>query len=161
MKKIAFAFTLVLATCCGLAQSPSSPPTDDSVYYRSGFELFPRTNRTMIGYRSNMDNKWAWEGRLGYTMNLIPQLNMEFSLLHRHPRQSKVSFYNGFGLTLDGITPGFQVPLGLEIAPLESMPNLRILIEASPKCSFSFTSALHSSFNGNIGVVYYKPRKKK
>ena len=129
--------------------------------FRWGLALFPMPTKPMIGYRSNIQKKWAFDAKLGYTISRIPLVNLELNLLHRHIKNEIFNIYSGVGLTLDGITPGAIIPLGFEIKPFNNFKNIVIVAEASPKVTFSFTSAFNSSFSGNIGIIYFKPRKQK
>jgi hypothetical protein len=126
--------------------------------YKGGISLYPMPNKPMLGYRSNMYKNWALDTKLGYTLTLIPQFNIELNLQHRHIKNEVFNVYSGIGFTLDGFTPGLIVPLGFEIKPFTNYPNIVIVTEASPKLTFSFTSAFNSSLNGTIGLIYFKPR---
>ena len=129
--------------------------------FKGGFALFPIPNKPMIGFRSNIQKNWAFDTKLGYNFSRIPLLNLELSVLHRHIKNELFNMYSGFGVTIDGITPGIIVPLGFEIIPFSNFKNIVFVAEASPKVTFSFSSAFNSSFSGNIGIIYYKPRKQK
>src|SRR3981081_3481811 len=95
--------------------------------FRKGFGIFPFPIKTMIDYRSNLNKKWAFDFKFGYSIIAIPppELNMEFNLIHRHVRNEVFNFYNGFGITFDGfVTPGFILPIGFEIKPFEKFRNI-------------------------------------
>lgn len=140
------------------AQDTLKPIKSD---FKGGIALFPMPNKPMVGYRSNIQKRWAFDSKLGYTISRIPLVNLELNLLHRHIKNDIFNLYSGIGLTLDGITPGVIIPLGFEIKPFSNFKNIVIVAEASPKVTFSFTSAFNSSFSGNIGIIYFKPRKQK
>ena len=129
--------------------------------YRGGFAIYPLPNKTLLGYRSNISGKWVFDSKYGYTFSAAPQFNLEFNLIKRKYKNELLNFYNGFGLTLDGFTPGIIVPLGIELKPFAKYPNIVLIAEASPKLTFSFSSAIYSSLHGNIGIIYFRPSKKK
>ncbi len=127
--------------------------------FRKGFGIFPHPNKTMIGYRSNLDKKWSFDSKLAYTFTGIPQFNIELNVIHRHVRNEVLNFYSGFGITLDGYSPGCIVPIGFEITPFEKFKNIIFVAEASPKLTFYFSSGLSSGLSGNIGIIYFRPAK--
>gem|GEM_PF-1882147 len=167
MKSKLLLFTIAI---CGIANAQINPVTQDTLIaklikskseFKGGIGLFPMPNKTMIGYRSNIHKNWAFDSKLGYTFSRIPLLNLELNIQHRHVKNEIFNLYSGFGITFDGFTPGVILPLGFELKPFEKYKNIVFVVEASPKLTFSFSSAFNSSLNGNIGIIYFKPRKKK
>jgi len=143
------------------SQDTSNIKTPDKNSFKRGFGIFPFPNKSMIGYRSNLNKKWAFDSKLGYTFTAVPMLNIELNLMRRHLRNEVFNFYNGLGVTLDGLTPGIIFPVGFELTPFHNYPNIVIVTEASPKITFSFSSTIYSTLSGNIGIIYFKPKKTK
>jgi hypothetical protein len=162
MKRINYAIILIFVlvhSSLGLAQDTTN--TLEPQKYRGGFAIYPMPNKPMVGYRSNLTKKWAFDCKLAYTFQVSPQLNMELNMIRRHYRNEIFNFYNGFGFMLDGFTPGFVVPIGFEIKPFMKYPNIVIITEASPKLMFSIAGGAYSTLNGAIGVVFFKSAKKR
>jgi len=141
------------------AQDSLKITAKDIQSFGSGFAIFPHPNKTMIGFRSNLNKKWSFDSKLAYTFTGIPALNVELNVIHRHVRNEVLNFYSGFGITLDGFSPGFIVPIGFEIKPFEKFKNIVFVAEASPKLTFYFSSGLSSGLSGNIGIIYFRPTK--
>ena len=160
--RIVSVFLFAVMVTAGInAQSADSAKSSSIKTYRGGFGIYPMTGRTMVGYRSNLQKNWAFETKLGYVFTMAPQLNLEVNAIHRHYRNEILNFYSGVGFTLDGFTPGCVIPIGFEIKPFEKYPNIVLVAEASPKITFSFSSAFYSTLNGNVGVIFYRPAKSK
>jgi hypothetical protein len=164
-RKLYFHFIILIALLSFNTSYAQGGAVGDSTIkkteYGGGFGIFPLPNKTMLSYRSNLTKRWAFDSKYGYTFTAVPQFNIELNMMHRHVRNEILNFYSGFGVTLDGFTPGIIVPIGFELMPLEKHPNLVFVMEASPKLTFSFSSAFYSTLNGNLGFIYFRPLKNK
>lgn len=147
---------LILITTASAVQAQDSTASA----FGGGFALYPLPSRTLLGYRGNATKNWSFDSKFGYTFTAAPQFNIEVGMLHRHIKNEIFNIYSGFGFTLDGFTPGCIVPVGFEWQPLPQHKNLRVILEASPKFTFSFSSGIYSTLFGNIGFIYYRPAKK-
>ncbi len=154
MRRYFIALVFVISSIALIGQDSSN------VGFRGGFAIYPLPTRTMLGYRANAAKNWSFDSKFGYTFTAAPQFNIELGILHRHIKNEIFNIYSGFGLTLDGFTPGCIVPIGFEWQPLVQHKNLRVILEASPKFTFSFSSGIYSTLYGNIGFIYYRPKKK-
>ena len=161
MKQLLILFSSLMFLGTNIYSQDSLKITPKDVQaFRGGFAIFPNPNKTMIGYRSNLNKKWSFDSKLGYTFVGIPALNIELNVIHRHIRNEVMNFYSGFGITLDGFNPGCIVPIGFEIMPFEKFKNIVFIAEASPKLTFNLGSGLSSGLSGNIGIIYFRPVKR-
>ena len=157
MKKTLLLFFVLLFSASSVNAQDSAAVQQK---FRGGFALYPLPSRTMLGYRANASKNWSFDSKFGYTFTAAPQFNIEANLLHRHIKNEIFTIYSGFGATLDGFTPGLVVPIGFEWQPLSAYKNIKVILEASPKLTFSFSSGIYSTLYGNIGFIYYRPAKK-
>lgn len=163
MKQLFLLFAFVLTYTCNAEQTyqTNKDTTQTLSDFRGGFSIYPVPNKTRLGFRSNINKKWAFDSKFGYTFTLAPQFNIELNVIRRFKRMDILNFYTGFGATLDGFTPGVNIPIGFELMPFEKHKNLVFVAEASPKITFSFSSAFSSTLNGTIGFIYFRPQKQK
>jgi hypothetical protein len=157
-----YLFLLLLLTLIhGSLLSQDPQPIQENQTYKSGWGMYPSTNKPMLGYRSNMHKKKALDIKLTYTyMAAVPQLFFEINRIKRKEKNEVLNFYRGIGLVLEGFAPGITVPLGFEIKPFKNHPNLVLITEASPKLMISPFGGFFSTLNGNLGLLYFKPANK-
>lgn len=152
-------FILLLAVS---AYSQDTARTSETKRFKGGFEIFPIPAKPMVGYRSNIEKRWAFDTKFTYSfMAASPQLNLELNAIRRHIRNEIFNFYNGVGFAIEGFSPGIIVPIGFEIKPFSKYPNIVLITEASPKFMISLFGGIYSGFNGNIGLIFFKPVKKR
>ncbi|MFY9310940.1 MAG: hypothetical protein WAQ28_17970 [Bacteroidia bacterium] len=160
MKKNNFKFLFLIGFCYISAAFAQDTTGTEQQKYRGGFGIYPMPNKPMLGYRSNLNKRWAFDSKVAYVFQLSPQLTVELNAIRRHVRNDVFNFYNGIGFMLDGFTPGFTIPIGFEIKPFSKYPNIVIVTEASPKLAFSIAGGVYSTLNGNVGVLFFRPAKK-
>lgn len=162
MRKVFFLFAFLGLAFAGFTQQGEAAQDSAKVQpFVKGFGIYPMPTVARLGYRSNLHKKWSFDGKLGYTFTLLPQLNLELSAIRRHARMDILNFYSGIGFAADGLSPGLHIPIGFEIMPFKAHRNLVFVAEASPRVMYSFSSAFYSTLAGNVGIIYFRPPKKK
>ena len=136
-------------------------PSSKAEYFKAGFGIYPNFTNARIGFRSNLSKKWTFDSKFGFNFSTVPLFNVELDVLNRHYRNDFIAFYNGYGLTLDGLTPGLIFPLGFEVRPFKEAKNIMVVVESSPKLTLSFAAGYNVSLMGNVGIILFRPKKTK
>ena len=147
---------MCLMAACGhvFSQDSLQPP---KIRLYKALALYPLQKQ--LGYRSNLTRKWFTDFKGGMTFSALPFFVLELNRDCRFVNKENIKVYSGLGLTFDSYVPGIQVPFGMEVVPLEKIPQLSFIAEVKPKMTLGPTNFLNISFSPHVGIAYYFKQK--
>ena len=154
MKKIISLVFLISLLFSFLARAQSdSLAVKQKKTIKSGFQIYPLQQQ--IGWRGNLTKKSFWDFKGGLTLSELPFFVLELNYCRRFVNRSNVKVYWGGGITFDSYVPGIQIPFGIEFCPLQTLEQLTIIAEVSPKMSFGPVNFMNIAFSPHTGLCYY------
>lgn len=114
---------------------------------------------------SSNPNRALWLDARLQTNTLFGSLSTTLVPMVNFVRKPTVNYYAGLGVRFNAlnnlndadILEGYSLHVGVRVAPLPALPNLRVAFELSPFSRANFKSGIFYSY---LGVVYQFKKKK-
>ncbi|MBO0930212.1 hypothetical protein [Fibrella aquatilis] len=108
---------------------------------------------------STNPNNPVWLDARLQTNSLFDGLSTTFCPMVNVSRTEQTTYYVGGGVRLtalnalvgDKVLDGYSLHVGVRVAPVMTMPNLRVAFELSPSAAANFKSGVFYSY---LGIVY-------
>ncbi|MBO0935398.1 hypothetical protein J2I47_02440 [Fibrella sp. HMF5335] len=129
-----------------------------TAFCQASVAYYPFNSFGLFTVSTNPDKPVWLDARL-QTNSLFEQLSTTFCPMFNVSRTERANFYVGPGIKLtalnaiDGgkVLDGYSLHVGVRVAPVVSIPNLRVAFELSPSAAANFKSGIFYSY---LGFVY-------
>lgn len=113
---------------------------------------------------STNPNRQLWLDTRIQTNTLFGSLSTTLAPMVSVSRQKSAAYYAGVGIRFNALNTlvservmeGYSLHAGVRVAPVSSLPNLRVAFEISPFSRYNFKSGILYSY---LGIVYQFRKK--
>ena len=134
-----------------------------TAFCQASVAYYPFNSLALFTVSTNPDKPVWLDARL-QTNSIFEGLSTTFCPMVNVSRTEQANYYVGGGIKLtalnaiDGgkVLDGYSLHFGVRVAPVVSMPNLRVAFELSPSAAANFKSGVFYSY---LGFVYHFKRK--
>ena len=127
-----------------------------TAFCQASVAYYPFNN--LFAVSTNPD-KLIWLDSRLQTNSIFDGLSTTFCPMVNVSRTGQANYYVGGGIKLTALNAiagnkvldGYSLHVGVRVAPMVSMPNLRVAFELSPSAAANFKSGVFYSY---LGVVY-------
>ncbi len=132
-----------------------------SVFGQASVAYYPFNSLFSV---STNPNRLLWLDARVQTNTLFGSLSTTLAPMVNISRQRSASYYAGLGVRVNALNTlvneqvleGYSLHAGVRVAPIASLPNLRLAFEVSPFSRYNFKSGILYSY---LGVAYQFGKK--
>ena len=129
------------------------------VFSQASVAYYPFNSSGLFTVSTN-PNRLLWLDTRLQTNSLFEQLSTTFCPMLNVSRTGRANYYVGPGIQInalnalsnDRILEGYSLHVGVRVAPVASIPGLRVAFELSPSARANFKSGVLYSY---LGVVWH------